>query len=89
MSAPLETKVSARNIAKVLFTLDGRKLKTVMGTAGRTVFRSRINPRGQSAKAHRVVARVTFKAATRTRARTLRFVYLGCAQQAVAPQFAG
>jgi hypothetical protein len=89
VSGPFETRVTGRGIAKVLFLLDGKKPKTVMGTNNRTVFKMRIDPRRQSGKAHRVVAKVTFKAATKTRTRMLRFVYLGCARQATAPQFTG
>ncbi len=89
VSGSFETKVTGRNIAKVLFLLDGKKLKTVTSIRNRTVFKVRINPRGQSGKAHRVVAKVTFNAATQKPSRTLRFIYLGCAKQATAPQFTG
>ena len=89
VSGPFEAKVSGRGIAKVLFLLDGRKIKTVAGSADRTLFEVRINPRGQSSKAHRIIAQVTFKPATRTRRRTLRFVYLRCARRIAAPQYTG
>jgi hypothetical protein len=36
-----------------------------------------------------VIALVSFKAATNTPSRTLRFAYLGCSRSATAPQFAG
>ena len=87
VSGPFQAKVTGRGIAKVRFLLDGKKVKTVMGSATRTVFAVRIDPRGQHSKAHRITAQVTFKAATRTRDRTLRFVYLGCAR--TAPKFTG
>ncbi|HTN23396.1 MAG TPA: hypothetical protein VL120_05380, partial [Solirubrobacteraceae bacterium] len=82
-------KVTGRGIASVKFTLDRRTLKTVRAINGRTVFSVRINPRGQGTKPHRVTARVTFKASADTKARTLRYVYLGCPQQATLPQFTG
>ncbi|HVF80163.1 MAG TPA: hypothetical protein VNA28_17855, partial [Solirubrobacteraceae bacterium] len=89
VSGPFDAKVSGRGIAKVVFLLDGKKLKTVMGTATSTVFKVRIKPRGAGGIAHRVTAKVTFSAATRTRPRTLRFVYLGCPRRVSAPQFTG
>ena len=79
--------VRGRNISQVLFMLDGRKLRTIRSQSGRTVFSVRINPRGQSFRAHRVVARVTFRAAANTPSRTLRMVYVRCAR--VAPKFTG
>ncbi len=88
VTGPFNVKVTGRGISQVAYTLDGKRLKTVRSTAGRTVFSVRINPRGKSTKAHRVTARVTFKSATGTRARTLRYVYTGC-RAAVAPQFTG
>lgn len=87
VSGPFVAKVNGRNISNVMFTLDGRKLKTIRSVPGRSVFSVRINPRGQNSKAHRVNARVTFRASANTRSRTLRFVYLRCAR--VAPKFTG
>ncbi|HUR85905.1 MAG TPA: hypothetical protein VMY78_11210, partial [Solirubrobacteraceae bacterium] len=88
VDGPFTVKVTGRGIAQVVYTLDGKRIKTVKSAAGRTVFSVRINPKGQNAKAHRVSARVTFNSATGTKARTLRYVYLGC-RSAVLPQFTG
>ena len=82
-------RVTGRGIAKVVFTLDGRRFKTVFAKGARTVFTVQIKPRGRSTRAHRVNAVVTFKASANTRTRTLRFAYLGCSRRAAAPQFAG
>jgi uncharacterized repeat protein (TIGR01451 family) len=84
-----EVKVTGRSIAQVRFALDGRTIKTVKALGGRTVFKVKINPRGGGSKVHRVTARVSFTAASATKARTLRYVYLRCARQAVLPQFTG
>ncbi|CAN5277674.1 hypothetical protein BH20ACT16_BH20ACT16_03820 [soil metagenome] len=89
VSGPFDVNVTGRGIAKVLFLLDGRRLKTVRGSAGRTVFKVRVDPRGQSSFAHRITAKVTFKTATRKPARTLRLIYLDCPRQIAAPQFTG
>jgi uncharacterized repeat protein (TIGR01451 family) len=87
VSGPFTVAVRGRNISQVMFTRDGKKLKTVKTKPHRTVFSVRINPRAQNYKAHRVAARVTFLASANTRTRTLRFVYLRCAR--VAPKFTG
>ncbi|HVF79238.1 MAG TPA: DUF11 domain-containing protein [Solirubrobacteraceae bacterium] len=89
VSGPFEAKVIGRGIAKVVFLLDGRRLKTVNGNAIRTVFKVLINPRGRAGFAHRVTARVTFRTATKKPARTLRLTYLGCPRKIAAPQFTG
>ena len=87
ISGPFTVKVVGRNIASVYFMLDGKKYKTVKRGAGRMVFSVRINPRGQSSRPHRVTARVTYLTSANTRTRTLRYVYLRCAQ--AAPKFTG
>ena len=81
--------MTGKGIAKVVFMLDGKKVKTITNGRGATVLTARITPRGNRKKAHRVSAIVTFKASAQTRSRTLRFVYLGCARRASAPQFTG
>lgn len=87
VSKPFLAKVRGRSIARVTFTLDGRRLKTLRSIPGRTVFSVRVNPRRQSYRAHRVNARVTFRAGANTRSRTLRFAYARCAR--VKPKFTG
>jgi uncharacterized repeat protein (TIGR01451 family) len=89
VSGPFVARVTGKNIAKVVFMLDGKRFKTVLAKGASTTFKAQIKPRGRSSKAHRVTAVVTFKASANTRSRTLRFAYLGCARQAAAPQFAG
>jgi hypothetical protein len=89
VTRPFTVNVTGRGIAKVVFVIEGAKSKTVAGSASRTVFKLRISPRGAANKARRVTAKVTFKSATNTAPRTLRYIYLGCARQVVAPQFTG
>jgi len=88
-SKPFSAKVTGAGIAQVRFLLDGKHLKTVKSKAGQSVFTVRITPSGSARKTHRVTARVTFKRSANTQARTMRFVYVGCARQAIKPQFAG
>lgn len=89
VKGPFVARVTGRGIAKVVFLLDGKKFKTVHATRSSTMIKVQIHQRASSKKAHRVTALVTFKASANTRARTLRFAYLGCARSATAPQFAG
>ncbi|MEA2191145.1 MAG: large repetitive protein [Solirubrobacteraceae bacterium] len=89
VSGPFVAKVSGRGIAKVVFLLDGRKVRTVTAQPGRTVFKVRINPGRTGSKVHGVTARVTYKASAHTRANTLRLVYLGCVRRALAARFTG
>jgi hypothetical protein len=89
VSGPFTAKVTGRGIAKVVFLLDGKRIKTLQAKGNSTVFKVQIQPRGRRTKAHRVTAMVSFKASANTPARTLRFAYLGCARHASAPQFTG
>ncbi len=89
VTRPFMAKVTGRGIARVSFLHDGRRVRTVRATGGRTEFRMRITPRRPRNRAHRVTARVTFAASANTPARTLRFSYLGCARGATAPHFTG
>jgi hypothetical protein len=89
VSGPFMARVTGKGIAKVVFMLDAKKVKTITNTKGASVLTARILPRGNRKKAHRVSAIVTFKASAHTASRTLRFVYLGCARRAAAPKFTG
>jgi hypothetical protein len=75
-------RITGRRIAKVTFRIDGRTVKS----SGRKL---RVSPARYGAGLHRVEARVQYVAASGSRPRTHRFVFQRCAQQAVAPQFAG
>jgi len=89
VSKAFSARVTGRGIAQVQFLLDGKHLKTVKSAPGRAVFKVRITPSGSATKSHRVTARVSFKRSANTRARTMRFVYVGCPRQAIKPPFAG
>lgn len=86
---PFTVAVTGRRIQSVVFYIDGRRVKTVRARPGRTKFTVRIDPRRQSRRLHRVTARVTFTAASRTRRSTVRLTYRRPAAVARAPRFAG
>lgn len=72
---PFTVTVTGRAIKSVQFYVDGRRVKTIRAKTGRTKFKLTIDPRSQSRRLHQVIARVTFSAASRTRARTMRVRY--------------
>jgi hypothetical protein len=76
--------VSGREIAKVAFSLDGKRVKTVKGAGSFSVKSATL-----SAGIHRIKAKVTFKAAASTRSRPHVLTFQRCAVRRVAPRFAG
>jgi hypothetical protein len=88
VQGPFTATVRGRRIARVTFYRDGKKIKTINARRGQRVFRVRINP-GTAVGIHRVTARIRFRAASRTRARTLRLSYQRCRKQVVRPRFTG
>jgi ice-binding like protein len=77
VTGPFRVTVTGRRIAKVAFYVDGKRVSTVRAKAGRTNFTVTIDPRRQSGRVHRVTARVTYKAGSRTRSTTRRVTYRG------------
>lgn len=88
VSGPFTVTVTGRQIAKVVFYVDGRRRGTVTSQAGRTRFSLRINPRRQSRRVHRVTARVTFSRASGTSSTSVRVLYRRPSAPA-SPRFAG
>jgi uncharacterized repeat protein (TIGR01451 family) len=79
--------VRGRAIATVRFYVDGRLVKKFTGTRSR--YSIKVRPRGLGLGRHRIVARVTFAASSKTSPRTLRLTFRRCAKQAVSPRFTG
>jgi hypothetical protein len=81
---PFTLRVRGRGIATVAFTVGGRPL----AGSGASV---RVDPARFSIGAHRLLARVTFTAASRTPARTLATTFRRCAaaEPAASPRFTG
>ena len=88
VTGPFRVRVTGRAIRKVAFFLDGKRVRVVRARPGQRKFRLRINPRGQSYRTHRVVARVRFTPESRTSKTTRRYVYHR-KTSAPTPRFAG
>ncbi|MDT7713538.1 MAG: hypothetical protein QOG46_2364 [Pseudonocardiales bacterium] len=86
--SPFYVDVTGRQIARVVFTLDGKRVKSLTKRNHGRAFGLHITPRQSRIGAHRVLARVTFNESSGTRARTLRLVFQRCAS-AAAPAFTG
>jgi thrombospondin type 3 repeat protein len=79
-------RVRGVGIAKVVFRLDGKKIKVVKKGS---LFSARVNPQKLSLGVHRLVATVTFQASRHAKSRTLRASFQRCGKRLVAPRFTG
>ena len=86
VSGAFSAQVRGTKIARVVFQLDGRRIATIRSPKRLAV---RINPNSLNVGTHRLVARVTFTAASHTSAKTLRSSFQRCAAQLRAPLFTG
>ena len=82
-------RVSGQNVAKVVFVLDGKKIKTLSKPNSGTRFQVRVNPAKMKIGVHRISATVTFKAITKKAAQTFRISFQRCAKKLAAPRFTG
>lgn len=81
-------RVRGRSIARVRFAVDGKRVKTVRRPNANGVFAVRINSVAYGAGRHTLTARVTFRKASGTAARTLSGRFFRCAQTTL-PRFTG
>jgi hypothetical protein len=79
-------RVRGVGIAKVVFKIDGKKIKTVKKGS---LFSARVNPQKLSIGVHRLVATVTFQASRHAKSRTLRASFQRCGKRLIAPRFTG
>jgi len=87
---PFYVTVNGRAISKVVFRLDGRRVKTLtQPNRSAKRYGMLITPRLQRFGTHRLTATTTFTKASKTKTKTLRVAYRRCARQAVLPEFAG
>jgi len=82
-------RVSGQNVARVVFTLDGKKIKTLTKPNAGVRFQVRVNPAKMKIGVHRILATVNFAAATKTSPQTFRISFQRCAKKLVAPRFTG
>ena len=86
---PFNATVRGRQIRRVTFFVDGRRVVIRKAKRGQRTFKARIRPGRLSVGVHRVTARVVFRTASRTRARTLVLCFQHCARLAPSPRFTG
>jgi hypothetical protein len=86
LSRSFSARVRGAGIAKVVFRLDGKTVKTIRKGS---LFTARVNPQRLSLGVHRLVATVTFNASSHAKARTLRASFQRCSKRLIAPRFTG
>ncbi len=86
---PFTAVVRGRQIRRVTFFLDGRRVVVRNGRSGQRRFTARIRPGSLRSGVHRVTARVQFRNASRTRSRTLVLSFQRCVRLAPSPRFTG
>jgi hypothetical protein len=89
VSRAFNARVSGQNVAKVVFKLDGKKVKTLTAPNAGTRFQIRVNPAKMRIGVHRIVATVTFKPSTQKKPQTFRISFQRCAKKLAAPRFTG
>ena len=77
-------RVKGKGIAKVVFYLDGKKVKTIRKSGGGSVL---IDTRPLRIGAHRLMAKVTFVASSTIKRKTLKRTFQRC--KFVGPRFTG
>jgi hypothetical protein len=81
--------VTGQQIRRVVFTLDGRTVRTLTKPNSGARWVLPVRPGRLARGTHRIIARTTFTAASRTRTRSLRVVFQRCARVVSAPRFTG
>lgn len=89
VSRAFHARIKGTKVAKVVFTLDGKRIKTLRRTNFRKTFAVRLDPRKMRIGVHRLVATVTFQKGTGSKAKKFRLSFQRCARQIRAPQFTG
>jgi hypothetical protein len=87
--SPFRVVVSGRQIQRVVFTLDSRKIRTLSKPNSGSRFVLGVNPRTLRVGVHHVLAKTTFRKQSGTKARTLRVTFSRCGRRAVSPAFTG
>ena len=89
VSRAFNARVRGVNVQKVVFKLDGKTIKTLTKPNSAALYAVRINPKNLKIGVHRITATITFKAATKKKAQTIRISFQRCPQRLTAPRFTG
>jgi hypothetical protein len=82
-------RIRGVKIAKVVFRLDGRRIKALTRKNFRGTYAVRIDPRRLRLGVHRLVVRVTFQRGSATKGKTFRLAFQRCPRALRAPRFTG
>jgi hypothetical protein len=82
-------RISGTKVARVVFTLDGKRLKTLTRKNFRGTYAVRIDPRRLKVGVHRLIVKVTFQRGSGTKAKTMRLAFQRCPRALRAPRFTG
>lgn len=82
-------RVRGTQIARVVFLVDGKRVGVSTKRNAKGFYSVRVNPLKFRLGVHRLVVKVTFKAGSGAKARTLRASFQRCARQLAAPRFTG
>jgi hypothetical protein len=88
-ASAFRARVAGSKIARVVFILDGRTLKTLSKPNFRKAFAVRINPAKLRIGVHRLSVTVTFAKGSGTRPKTMKLSFQRCARRLQAPRFTG
>jgi len=86
---PFNVVIRGRQIERVIFTIDGKVVKTLTAPNRGSLYVLSVNPRVLGVGVHRVLARTVFLRQSGTPARTLRVVFSRCTRRATSPAFTG
>ena len=81
--------VTGRQIERVIFTLDGKVVRTLRSPNSGSRYKLAVSPAKLGRGTHRVLARTIFRSRSGTKPRTLRVTFSKCARRAVSPAFTG
>ena len=87
MKTTSTAKVSGRNLRSVVFSLDGRTLRTAKASKGGKLASTTVKTASLKPGVHKLTAKVTFTDGTKSRTLTARFSR--CSSTTISPRFTG
>jgi hypothetical protein len=88
-SKAFNARVRGSKIARVVFILDGKTVKTLRKPNSGKLFSVRVDPGKLRVGVHRIVAAITFQAGSGTRPKRQTISFQRCARKLQAPRFTG
>jgi hypothetical protein len=89
VTGPFTVSVTGPDIQSVVFSIDGRRVKTVPARTGRKKFSLKVDPRRQNRRVHKITAKVTHTPESKQTTTRLRFVYRRPPATPTTPRFTG